>query len=176
MTETWTHERAELREKLGRLAGRTSWREPVAGYTNKAGEMSDEQKMAAAMGFARHMLPTGNPDEPWMPDPEDVGPDVAICYACETRLSKPNILARITQVLCREFAQAAARPLMTKAAVNAAFEWAIFGHEPDPAQVPKAGMTPATYRGLILVARGAIIRAGEEAIYRAERAYYGRAA
>ena len=165
MADTWTHERATFRERIARLAGRTSWREPVAGYTNKAGELGEEQQIAMALAFARDQ-----------DDPLDIGPEVAYCLVCESRGGKPDVLDKVTQAMRLVSRAADARPLMTRSAVNAAFEWAIFGEEPDPADVPKAGMTPATYRGLILVARGAIIRAGEEAIYRAERAFYGRAA
>lgn len=163
--DVWSHERATFRERIARLAGRTSWREPVAGYTNKAGELGEDQAIAMALAFARDR-----------DDPLDIGPEVAYCLICETRRGKPDVLDKLTRALRMEYRAADDRPLMARSAVNQAFEWAIFGHEPDPEQVPKAGMTPATYRGLILVARGAIIRAGEEAIYRAERAYYGRAA
>jgi hypothetical protein len=163
MADTWTHERATFRERIARLAGKTSWREPVAGYTNKTGELGEEQQIAMALAFARDGA-------------DDIGPEVAYCLICETRRGKPDVLHKVTQALRKQFPKADARPLMTRQAVNQAFEWAVFGIEPDPEERPKAGMAPETFWGLVLVSRGVIIRAGEEAIYRAERAFYGRAA
>lgn len=59
-------ERAGLMERLCVLAGVTTWREPVAGYTNKAGKVPNEHVLAAALAFARDH--SGHA--------RDIGPDI----------------------------------------------------------------------------------------------------
>lgn len=48
-SDIFSNERAGLLEKLGALAGVTTWREPTTGYTNKAGEVPYAHILAASL-------------------------------------------------------------------------------------------------------------------------------
>jgi hypothetical protein len=48
-TDIFSTERAGLLEKLGALAGMSTWREPGAGYTNKAGQVPYAHILSAAL-------------------------------------------------------------------------------------------------------------------------------
>ena len=64
--DIYSVERAGLLERLCVLAGVTAWREPVGGFTNRAGKMPNAHVLAAALAFAR-----GHSGHA-----RDVGPDI----------------------------------------------------------------------------------------------------
>jgi hypothetical protein len=64
--DIYSHERAGLMERLCILAGVTTWREPVGGFTNKPGKIPPEHVLAAALAFARDRSGKAR----------DIGPDI----------------------------------------------------------------------------------------------------
>lgn len=59
-----------LWERLARLAGKTTYREPVGGRTTRTAVLPPEHELCVALGWARDRN-----------DPHDIGPDVAMDMA-----------------------------------------------------------------------------------------------
>lgn len=64
-----------FRERLQALAGSSTWREPMEAHGTKGRSVPAAHELAAALGMARRYVQHGDAR---MPDPMDVGPDIAI--------------------------------------------------------------------------------------------------
>lgn len=84
--DTYTAERAGFAERAGKLAGSTTYREPVAGRTNKADHMPDAHAIAAAFAFARV-------------GPKDIGPDIAVAIITGTTAHRVKIVRELASAL-----------------------------------------------------------------------------
>lgn len=71
MTDTFTHERPTLWERLARLAGQTTYREPVEGRSTRLGALPGDHELCVALGWARRR-----------DDPYDIGPDIVFDMVC----------------------------------------------------------------------------------------------
>lgn len=86
MSDVFSAERAGFAERLARLAGGTTWREPLEGYGTRSDNMPDTHAMAAALAFAR----TG---------PSDIGPDVAYAVICRRPAHRRRVVMELTAAL-----------------------------------------------------------------------------
>lgn len=70
MTDTYTHAAPGIWERLARLAGGTTYREPVGGRTTRTAVVPPDHELCIALGWCRRRN-----------DPFDIGPDVAFDMA-----------------------------------------------------------------------------------------------
>lgn len=88
---TDTHEAkapASLWERLARLAGQTTYREPVGGRTTRTMVVPAEHELCIALGWAR---------DPG--DPHDIGPDVAMDIATGQGRNMPGVVRSLANAL-----------------------------------------------------------------------------
>lgn len=84
--DPFSTERAGFAERLARLAGSTTWREPMGGYGTSSDSMPDVHALAASLAFAR----TG---------PDDIGPDVAYAVICRRMAQGERVVAKLSGAL-----------------------------------------------------------------------------
>jgi hypothetical protein len=77
-----------LWERLARLAGQTTYREPVGGRTTRVGVIPVEHELCVALGWARDR-----------DDPNDIGPDMAIDIATGVGRNMPGIVRQLANAL-----------------------------------------------------------------------------
>lgn len=86
MGDVYSAERAGYAERLARLAGSTTWREPMEGHATKSDNMPDVHAMAASLGFARR-------------GSSDIGPDVAVAVICRRMDHRQRVVTELTAAL-----------------------------------------------------------------------------
>lgn len=86
MSDTFSNERAGYAERLARLAGGTTWREPIGGYSTSADNMPDVHALAASLAFARQ-------------GPNDIGPDVAFAVICKKMTHRERVVMKLADAL-----------------------------------------------------------------------------
>jgi|GEM_PF-2147060 len=89
MAEVYTNERAGFRERLARMAGGTTYREPIGGYGTKADSVPDVHTMAAALAYAKE-------------GPSDIGPDIALAIVCQADYRRQQIVTELVAALLAE--------------------------------------------------------------------------
>lgn len=154
MTETFTHDRASFRERIARLVGGTTWREPLEGHSTDPHRMTD-QDVAAALAFARQ-------------DPDDIGPDIAYCIVTGSDWHRARIILAVANALLSSGGRwlRHGRPHLLTIADNA-FRALVFG---DRVACP-TDCPPKSYASLLLSACCAMDSAADAAIRSAERAF-----
>lgn len=90
--DAFSNERASFAERLARLAGGTTWREPIGGYGTKSDNLPDVHALAASLAFARN-------------GKNDIGPDLVMSIICQM----PSNLVRITTELAAALLAASGR-------------------------------------------------------------------
>lgn len=155
MADTFSTERAGFAERLGRLAGGTTYREPMEGHSTAGCHMPEAHSLATALAFAGR----GN---------GDVGPDLALAVVLQ-RLVKPE---RVVPWLASELSKYGGRmadknadflPNLSRVAYVAVIQGG------DPAEVE--GVDERAHLWLSSLAMSLIWGEVGEAIWRAERAY-----
>lgn len=107
----WSSDRPEFVERIAKLAGGTTYREPVGGHSTKSEHLPDAHAIATALAFARR-------------GPDDVGPDVAYCWVLQTDAYRERVTRRLSDALmCHEFRGAGAARLMAATAAWDAMIW-----------------------------------------------------
>ena len=157
-TDIYSHERAGFAERLGRLAGRTTWREPASGaFTDRADKMPLEHALATALAFARQA-------------PHDIGPDIAYAVVTMIEHRRPRIVGELTARLRNDARRVAARagPWLPIIA-GKAYEGVVHGW--DMPQITAPRLAKRDYALLYGIGIGALMHASEDAIRRAERCY-----
>ena len=86
MSDEYSTVRAGFAERLARLAGGTTFREPVGGHSVKADNMPDVHAMAASLAFARQ-------------GDGDIGPDVAFAVICQRMTHRRRVVSEMTAAL-----------------------------------------------------------------------------
>jgi hypothetical protein len=153
-TEIYTHEKAGFRERIARLQGGSTWREPMEGHSTDPHRMTD-QDVAAALAYARR-------------GPEDIGPDVAYCIVCGSDWHRARIIKGLATALFHaggHWARKARPHLLTIA--DDAFRALV--HEQRVAR--PEGCHALAYDNLLLLGLVALQTSADEAIYRAEQAF-----
>jgi len=85
MTETFSYDRASFAERAAKLAGGTTYREPIGGRSTKQ-DIPDEHSIAAAFAYARQA-------------PHDIGPDIAIAIITGQAAHRQKIVTELAAAL-----------------------------------------------------------------------------
>lgn len=88
-SDAYSTERAGFAERLARLAGGTTWREPVGGYGTKSDNLPDVHALAASLAFARRGR-------------DDIGPDVAMAVICRVPAHRQRVVTELAAALLAE--------------------------------------------------------------------------
>ena len=152
--ELFTHEKANFRERIAKLAGGTTYREPMGGRSTDPHRMTD-QDVAAALAYARM-------------GPDDMGPDIAFCIVCGSEWHRARIIKRLAESLNHaggHWARKARAHLLTIADHSfRSVVWLERTARPE-------GCHPGAYGHLFLTGVIALQSLADEAIRRAERAF-----
>ena len=150
-SDLWGTERPEFIERIGKLAGGTTYRTPSGGRGTKVQQVPDEHAIAAALAYGRQ-------------GPEDVGPDVAYCWVLQTDAYRNRTVRRLADALrCHEFRSVTQYRLLAAEAAWAAMVWNRASTRPADA--------PRAYDRMLLVACETLYRSAWDALAAAERAY-----
>ncbi len=95
---TYTYDRASFAERAAKLAGVTTFREPVGGRGTRRDQTPDEHSIAAAFAYARKMIWDEQLGE-YVPDPHDVGPDIAIAIITGQAAHRQKIVTELAAAL-----------------------------------------------------------------------------
>ena len=155
MTETFSYDRASFAERAAKLAGMTTFREPVGGRGTKHDHVPDEHAIATCFAFARQ-------------GPNDIGPDIALAMATGTQAHANRIVRELAVAIFRglgfrEKAQAEALYRVAAGCYLRAIG-ARGTKKPD-------GMTDRQYQLAALLGDSVLWQQANEALFRAERAY-----
>lgn len=82
----WSTDRPEFAERIAKLGGTSTFREPWGGSSGTADRMPDAHAVAAALAFARQ-------------GPEDIGPDVAYCWVLQTDAYRRKVTTMLAHAL-----------------------------------------------------------------------------
>ena len=86
MGDVFSTERAGFAERLARLAGGTTYREPMGGHGTKSDHIPDVHAMAASLAFARRGA-------------SDIGPDVAMAVICRKMAHRRRVVTELAAAL-----------------------------------------------------------------------------
>lgn len=154
-SDIYSHDRATFRERIARLAGGTTYREPMEGHSTDPHRLTDLD-VAAALAFARK-------------GSSDIGPDVAYCMICQSDAYRPRIVRELALALSESggYYLRNARPYLLHIADQAfaAMVWQARVTRPE-------GCSERAYSALLLAGVATLHSAADEAIRRAERAFY----
>lgn len=157
--DIYSHDRATFRERIARLAGGTTYREPMEGHSTDPHRLTDLD-VAAALAFARK-------------GSSDIGPDVAYCMICQSDAYRPRIVRELALALSESggYYLRKARPYLLHIADQAfaAIVWQARVARPE-------GCSERAYSALLLAGVATLHSAADEAIRDAERAFRSRAA
>lgn len=149
--EIYTAEKGGFRERIAKLVGGTTYREPVGGRSTDPNRMTD-QDVAAALAYARQGA-------------DDIGPDIAYCIVCGSDWHRERITLRLAEAL-HDYRQRGTRPYVLTIA-DQAFRAVVFG-----ARVARPeGCPPRGYSSLLIAGAAVLSTLADEAIHRAERAF-----
>lgn len=148
----WSSDRPEFMERVAKLAGGTTWREPMGGGGGQSDHLPDAHAIAAALAFGRQ-------------GPQDPGPDVAYCWVLQSDAYRNKVVRMLSIALrCHEFRSV---PEYRLAAAEAAWEATVWNRaSARPASAPKA------YDQMLLVACQTLYQSAWDALVEAERRYY----
>ena len=155
IADVFSHDRATFRERIARLAGGTTYREPMEGHSTDPHRLTD-QDVAAALAFARQGA-------------SDIGPDVAYCMVCQSDAYRPRIVRELARALSESggYYLRNSRPYLMRIADQAfaAMVWQARVEKPE-------GRSERAYSALLLAGVATLQNVADEAIRRAERAFY----
>lgn len=156
--DIYSHDRATFRERIARLAGGTTYREPMEGHSTDPHRLTDLD-VAAALAFARQGA-------------SDIGPDVAYCMICQSDAYRPRIVRELALALAQSggYYLRTARPYLLSIA-DQAFSVTVWQ---APAARPE-GCSERAYSALLLAGVATLHSAADDAIRRAEQACWSRA-
>jgi hypothetical protein len=151
---------SRFHERLTRLLGQSTWREPLGSVGTKQSQMTDANHVAAALGAARL-------------GPDDIGPDMAVCIYLRTNYKRDWIVRTLANAI-RDQRHRAVRE--NKGRLLTVCEQA-FGRVvwEAPGNMP-GGMKPLHWSVLFPVACAILSNEAEEAVNRAARIERGAAA
>lgn len=149
----WSNDRPEFTERVAKLAGATTYREPVGGYGTKSEHLPDAHAIAAALSFARR-------------GPDDIGPDVAYCWVLQTDAYREKVTRKLCIAMhCHELRGTAKHRLT---AAQAAWESMIHNRT---GQTRPADLAELPWSKLLLAAVGTMYTSAWDTLADAERAY-----
>lgn len=158
--DTHSNERPGFAERAAKLAGRTTYREPVGGYGTSLGHMPDEHAIAAAFAYGRK-------------GPNDIGPDIALSIITGTQAHRTRIVVELAAALLIQM------PRVSRGEEDAVIEVAadcFLRVVAGTGSGKPEGMNSRAYESLAALGDSILFAAADDAISRARRAYSGRVA
>lgn len=152
----FSSERPEFLERVAALAGQSTFRTPSGGRCTKSEQLPDAHAIATALAFARRR-----------DDPDDIGPDVAYCWATGTDAYRERVTRRLAIALrCHATRSHGAHRL---AAAQRAWDSLVHSHRADDS--PPREVSRHDWDRLLLAAVATLQSVAWEALADAERAY-----
>ena len=155
--EVYTADRPGILERLGRLAGASSYRTPVEGASTNRPAMTPENELAMALGMAR----TG--------DPSDIGPDMAFDMATQSGRHQQrvcSVLAGTLDAMHREHRVIGRNRPYLRVVAWAGYTRLVYGTTPAKPD----SMGAVDWEELTDVAERVLAEKADEAVWRAGRA------
>lgn len=152
--EIFTHQKTTFRERIAKLVGGTTYREPVGGRSTDPHRMTD-QDVAAALAYARK-------------GQHDIGPDVAYCILCQSDWHRARIVKALAEALFSSGGHWArkARPYLLTIADDA---YRVAVHQQRPQRPEDCHLR--AYEALLVTGISTLATLADESILRAERAF-----
>jgi len=155
MTETFSYDRASFAERAAKLAGGTTFREPVGGRGTKHDQTPDEHTIAACFAYARRT-------------PHDIGPDIAVAIITGTPAHGDKIVRELAAALMAGLGRRAEGQLPDILRVAAGcYLRAVRG---SGSRQPE-GMDKRLWQIASALGDRVLWQAAEESLFRAELAY-----
>lgn len=155
MSTLWSNDRPEFLERLGSLAGKSTYRTPTAGKGTKIDQLPDEHAIAAALAFARRGR-------------EDIGPDVAYCWALQSDAYRERVTRKMAVALsCHEL-----RSIRAHLLELSCIAWDTMIHDRTGLGVPPPGVPQVPWDRGLLAALGTLHTSAWDALAEAERRYH----
>lgn len=155
MSETFSYDRASFAERAAKLAGGTTFREPVGGRGTKHDHVPDEHTIAACFAFARQ-------------GPHDIGPDIAVAIITGTHAHGDRIVRELAAALMAGLGHRATGHMSDILRVAAGcYLQAVSGcggRKPER-------LTGRQYELAKTIGDSVLWQAANESLFRAERAY-----
>ena len=130
----YSTDRPEFIERLAKLAGGTTWRQPLEGHGTKSDHLPDAHAIATALGFARKGA-------------DDVGPDVAYCLAVRSDSYRHKSVSTLVRVLTDGKQTRSSGDLYT--AIDAAWDSVVWDRAKDrPPHIPEKAWDAALLVGI----------------------------
>jgi hypothetical protein len=144
---------SRFHERLTRLLGQSTWREPMGSVGTKQSQMTDANHVAAALGLAR----LGR---------DDIGPDIAVCVYLQTDYKRDWIVRTLANALRGQRHRAVRENKRhLRQVCDMAYRCVVWG---IPGLMPE-GMKPLHWATLYTVACATLSNEAEDAVNRAER-------
>lgn len=144
---------SSFHERLTRLVGSTTYREPMGGVGTAAGHMTDANRVAAALAMARE-------------GQDDIGPDIAVCLYLRTDYKRDWIVRTLAEAIKGQRHRAVRENhAHLRTVCDQAFGLVVWG---VPGRMPE-GMKPLHWTVLYPVACSILSNEAEEAVNRASR-------
>jgi hypothetical protein len=156
MSDEFSTVRAGFLERIAKLAGGTTYREPVGAFGTRSDHLPDAHAIAAAMAFARR-------------NPTDIGPDIAVAIATGSAAHRTRIVMELSAALLASTGKVGERAenfLLTIAAH--CYLFVVTGAPQGPRPL---GVSDRDYTLLRAFGEGLLWQAAESALVRAKSAY-----
>lgn len=155
MTETFSYDRASFAERAAKLAGVTTFREPVGGRGTKHDHMPDEHTIAACFAYSRR-------------GERDTGPDIAVAIITGTDAHAEKIVRELASALMDGLGRRATGKYRDIRRIAAAcYLRAVRGTVLDPPE----DIDERLWKIASVLGDRVLWQAADESIFRAEIAY-----
>lgn len=155
MSDTYSGIRAGFAERVAKMAGGTTYREPVGSSGTRADYMPDEHAIAAALAYARR-------------GPGDIGPDVAVAIATGSTAHRTKIVMELSAALLAATGRVGERTANFLLSIAAHCYLDVVG---QPSGKRPLGVSERDYQLLRSFGHGILWQAAESALNRAQKAY-----
>jgi hypothetical protein len=156
MSDEFSTARAGFAERVAKMAGGTTYREPVGSFGSSADHLPDAHAVAAAMAYARR-------------GPNDIGPDIAVAIATGTPAHRSRIVLELSAALlaCTGRVGERATNFLLMIAAHC-YLYVVTGKPQGPRPL---GVSERDYTLLRSMGEGILWQAAESALTRAKKAY-----
>jgi hypothetical protein len=156
MSDEFSNARAGFLERIAKLAGGTTYRQPIGSFGASSDHLPDAHAIATAMAYARR-------------GDTDIGPDIAVAIATGSTAHRTRIVMELSAALLAGTGKVGARAenfLLTIAAHCYLFVVTNTTQGPRP-----LGVSERDYLLLRSFGEGILWQAAESALVRAKKAY-----
>lgn len=155
MTDHYEPRRFDFIEQVAKLAGKTTFREPIGGYGTRRDYMPTEHAIAAAMAYARR-------------GQHDIGPDIAVAIATGCTDHRMEIVRELAAALLAGMGKVADRNADYLLEISADSYLCVIGIDRSNRPV---GVSEKDYQVLRYFGDRMLLDAAEAALRRAARAW-----